>query len=214
MVRILCLFAVLLLITAYEPSIYGLPQEDKYRLNPTPDPGAKYKVYVPVDLEDAFKELNKMLHPDLIKEMKDGEESGMSTYHMGLGMWMRNNWVLWGGGLLAKYFNSLGIYHPDDMSGIILTSFWRRLNGKHLGLKEQIADYKEYWRLHAEPKNKRCPEERSTLVISQWINDESADGKLRVIHIGRCKRRGHLWVYEADRGWYKPDAALRKRIGA
>ena len=214
MARMLFIFAILLLTGAYSPSICGLPQEDKYRLNPTLDPGAKYKVYVPVDLEDAFKELNKMLHPDLIKEMKDGEESGIWQYHMGLGLWMRNNWVLWGGGRLAKYFNSLGIYHPDDMSGIILTSFCRRLNGKPLRLEEQIAYYQEYWRLHAEPKNKRCAHDRSTLIISQWMDDETADGKLRVIHIARCKGKKHLWVYEADRGWYKPDAGLRKKIGA
>lgn len=58
---------------------------------------------------------------------------------------MRNNWGLWSGSRLAKYFNEMGIFHPDDMSGIILTSFHRHLNGKDLQLDQQIKYYQEYW---------------------------------------------------------------------
>jgi hypothetical protein len=204
--------AIVFFIAVSGSSMLALAQDDKYRMNPTPDPNAKNKVYVPKDLEEAFKELKKMLHPDLIKEIKEGKEEDMVSHHMGLGRWLRNNWALWGGGRLAKHFNSLGIYHPDDMSGIILDAFWCHLNGKPLRLEERIAYYKEYWRLSAEPKNKRCPQDGSVFDISQSINDVTKDGKQRIIHIGYCKRNKHLWVYEADKGWYKPDADLKKRI--
>ncbi|MES2460743.1 MAG: DUF6794 domain-containing protein, partial [Armatimonadota bacterium] len=48
-----------------------------------------------------------------------------------------------------------GIHHPDDMSGILLTSFWRSLNGKPLLLEAQIQEYQAYW----EKVKKDRPEE-------------------------------------------------------
>jgi len=70
----------------------------------------------------------------------------MSQYHFGLGMGMRNEWGLWGGSRLAKWFNAQGITHPDDMSGIILHSFWRHLNGKPITLEQQVKYYQDYWK--------------------------------------------------------------------
>jgi hypothetical protein len=61
-------------------------------------------------------------------------------------MWIRNNWGLWKGSRLSEYFNNIGIYHPDDMSGIILDTFWCHLNGKRQRLKERIYYYQEYWK--------------------------------------------------------------------
>jgi len=69
----------------------------------------------------------------------------MNLYHMSMGLWMRNNWGLWKGSRLAKWFNAQGIIHPDDMSGIILTSFWRHLNNKPIGLDEQVKFYQDWW---------------------------------------------------------------------
>ena len=77
--------------------------------------------------------------------MKSGSEEDMIQYHHGLGRWIRNNWELWAGSRLAKYFNDIGINHPDDMSGIILDSYWRQLNEKPIKLDEQIKYYQEYW---------------------------------------------------------------------
>src|SRR5438105_150233 len=65
-------------------------QEDKGKLTPTPDPSDSSKVYVPRDLEDCFVELKKMLHPDLINDMRNTSEEGMIWYHENLGGWMRN----------------------------------------------------------------------------------------------------------------------------
>ena len=71
----------------------------------------------------------------------------VSGAHFGMGMWMRNNWKLWGGGPLAQHFNTLGIHHPDDMSGIILESYWLHLHGCPLGVQEQVAWYQAFWAL-------------------------------------------------------------------
>lgn len=103
------------------------------------------EAYIPKDLDDCFVQLKKLLKPEDIATMRSGTEDDMIQYHHGLGMWMRNNWGLWGGSRLAKWFNSKGIMHPDDMSGIILDSFWRHLNNKPIKLKEQVKYYQDYW---------------------------------------------------------------------
>ena len=109
-----------------------------------PDHGEKD--YIPQDLYDAINHLKKLLQPEQIQEMKDGSEKEMARYHHGLGTWMRNSWGLWRGSSISEWFNSIGIEHPDDMSGIILDSLWRDLNGQDLRLKEQVEHYKAYWK--------------------------------------------------------------------
>ena len=61
-------------------------------------------------------------------------------------MWLRNNWGLWKGLRLAQWFNKQDIFHPDDMSGIILASFWRHLNHKPIDLRGQVTTCQAYWK--------------------------------------------------------------------
>lgn len=130
-------------------ALSGMAQ-DKSKITPTPDPNAPFKVYIPKDLDDAFVELKKMLSPALLDEIRLKSEKDMIEYHHGFGTWLRNNWGLWAGSRLAQYFRQLGVNHPDDMSGIILTSFWRHLHSQPTRLEEQVEYYKEYWRKAAE----------------------------------------------------------------
>jgi|WetSurSiteA1Bulk_404760.scaffolds.fasta_scaffold86123_1 hypothetical protein len=51
--------------------------DSKFKLSPTKDPEAPYGVYIPKDIKDAFVELNRMLSPELIEEMKSGTEHEM-----------------------------------------------------------------------------------------------------------------------------------------
>ena len=115
-----------------------------YQINPTRDSSAPFAVYVPADLDDTFKELSRMLHPKLVDKIKLGTEKDLAQYHLGLGMWMRNNWALWKGSRLSEWFNQKGILEPDNMSGIILKSYWRQLNSRPIELDKQIAFYEEY----------------------------------------------------------------------
>src|SRR6267378_4210619 len=122
----------------------------EHRLNPTPDSAALFKVYIPKDLDDCFVELERMLPSTLLDEMRESSERNMISYHHSLGLWIRNNWALWAGSRLSTYFKQLGIRHPDDMSGIILTSFWRHLHSQPIKLDEQLEFTKEYYRKAAE----------------------------------------------------------------
>lgn len=119
-----------------------LKADENRKINPTPDQTNPSKIYIPKDLEDSFVELKKMLHPNFIEEFKEDDE--IASEHFGLGLWMRNNWGLWAGSRLAKYFRSIGVNHPDDMSSIILSNFKLHLNGKPLEVEKQVAYYKEY----------------------------------------------------------------------
>jgi hypothetical protein len=107
----------------------------------------KGKNYKPKNLEEAVSQLT-IIHDDSIKQkiLLMTEEEFIGNTHMGLGLWIRNNWGLWKGKELAKYFNSIGIYHPDDMSGIILTCYFRELNKQDWKVQEQIKKYQEYWK--------------------------------------------------------------------
>lgn len=94
-------------------------------------------VYIPKDLGECFAELDKLLPEVDRNEMKAlPSRDGMIQYHMGLGMWMRNNWGLWGGSRLQKYFTDRGVRHPDNMSGVILYYYYDWLNGKKEAWKD------------------------------------------------------------------------------
>lgn len=104
-------------------------------------------VYIPVDINDCLRQLNIILKPIDVNEFKNlPKEEAIASSHFGLGLWMRNNWGLWGGSRLSIYFNNLGIKHPDDMSGIILTSYHRFLNKQDIDFDGQILYYKDYWK--------------------------------------------------------------------
>ena len=102
---------------------------------------------VPDNLEECFVSLDTLLSDSSRMEFKESSKSELiGKTHFGLGIWMRNNWGLWAGSKLAKFFNQQGIYHPDDMSGIILTSYHRRLNEVPIRLNKQIKYNQKYWR--------------------------------------------------------------------
>ncbi|MDH6354984.1 hypothetical protein M2132_001321 [Dysgonomonas sp. PH5-45] len=102
--------------------------------------------YIPYDIYDAFKQIDTFWPDSVKQEVKNmSEEDFSARAHFGFGMWMRNNWALWHGSRFSKYFEDFGIFHPDDMSGIILDSYCRYLRGADIKLDEQILYYKNYW---------------------------------------------------------------------
>ncbi len=83
---------------------------------------------------------------DKIFMLLHDEDKVSAQLHHSLGRWLRNEWELWDEkSPFHKWFLGLGIHYADDMSGIIITTFYRRLNGLPLCLRGQIRNYKEYW---------------------------------------------------------------------
>jgi len=111
------------------------------------------ETYIPRDLNDCFVELKKIVSPEDLEKIKDEKEDDMVLYHGGLGMHLRNDWGLWAGSRLSEWFNKQGIEHPDDMSGIILDSFWRHLNSQPVLLNAQVEYYQKFWKEQEKKKN-------------------------------------------------------------
>jgi hypothetical protein len=100
----------------------------------------------PKNLNEALEWFNIHLSRKAIEQIRETTDG----CHFGLGMNLRNEWGLWYDSPLAQYFNSIGIYNADDMSGIILESYHRLLNGLPINLDEQVKSYKEYWEKYNE----------------------------------------------------------------
>lgn len=104
-------------------------------------------VYIPVDLDDCHKQLDKILLPRQKREIDETKSAfGMNYYHHGWGTWIRNNWGLWRDSRLSKYFKEKGIDHPDDMSGIILNSYYCYRHNIEFNLEKEVDFYKKYWK--------------------------------------------------------------------
>lgn len=127
-------------------------------------------VYIPKDVSDCFKQIDSFWNDSTKLEVKQWTEDKFSARaHLGFGMWMRNNWQLWGGSRLSKYFNEMGITHPDDMSAIILHSYHRYLNNKEIKLEEQVQRYKEYWEKAKADDLKRKQQEFSEYSVGDTV---------------------------------------------
>ena len=99
-------------------------------------------VYIPPNITACFIELDKMLTPETVSKLNDLKSSGeMILYHSGMGMWMRNNWGLWGGSRLSAYMNQRGFQDPDPMSSVILQYYYFWFKGNKEIYKEFEAKY-------------------------------------------------------------------------
>ena len=89
-----------------------------------------------LDKELSIEEKNK-----LIKSSKDD----LSSFHHSLGRYIRNKFELWGNGILFNNLKSIGLIHPDDMSSVIIESYWSYYNNVNFDLKSKIEYYKKHW---------------------------------------------------------------------
>jgi hypothetical protein len=98
---------------------------------------------VPNTLAEAFSVLDKQLPAkdrESFKRMP--ERNAVTDAHRGLGMYIRNEWFRAGHSALPS---SLQARHLDDASSIVLTSYWRYLNGKPLDVERQVSCYHRWW---------------------------------------------------------------------
>ncbi len=75
---------------------------------------------------------------------KTAPEDAIATYHHTFGRQLRNDWELWSHGPLYREFDSIGIFHADDMSSILLTTLHRILNHEPVKLREQVRYYQAF----------------------------------------------------------------------
>jgi hypothetical protein len=101
----------------------------------------------PSTLKECFEALDILLSSKAKQEILDSpDEKIMVEFHHGLGRYIRNNWGLWQkNSNLYRLFVGMGVEHPDDMSGIILDSYYRVKHNLPLNLKDQVKLYQDYW---------------------------------------------------------------------
>ena len=82
----------------------------------------------------------------MVPDIENLKYEDPAAFHHSTGRWMRNRWSLWDReSVLHKEFNAIGIFHPDDMSGIILETAHRIINGIPSDIAWQVRYCKAYW---------------------------------------------------------------------
>lgn len=117
------------------------------RMGKQPEP-VKEEEPIPTTVEEAMGALDTILTEggQWHRVEKISEETFLTDHHHDLGRWIRNEWGLWSGGPLKTWFETRGIHHADDMSGIIFTNYYRQRHNEPIKLEEQIAEYIQYWK--------------------------------------------------------------------
>lgn len=94
---------------------------------------------VPEPIADAFRHLDREVPAEDRDTLRATPPGEMVRYHMGLGMYVRNELGLWRGGPLQDWFRAKGVRHPDDMSGVLLEAYGLYLRGAPVNLDSIIA---------------------------------------------------------------------------
>ncbi len=157
---------------------------------------------IPKNLKECFIRLKEIfLEEGTLEQFIQCYRKG--AYHAGIGMWMRNNWGLWNKNTkLWKYFDKLGIFHADDMSGIIMDTFWCHLKNQPIKLHEHVQFYKNYWQYGLEPKKESFPT-KDLIYICYYACEHPTNEEdfCCSIHIYHDFETGIFWLYGLEKGW-------------
>ena len=125
----------------------------------------KGKEKAPATLAEAHAELEKIFsHVELAKIDAMKSEKEMIRFHRGTGAFLRNSWGLWRGSPLRDHMRKLGFTHPDDMSAVILETFWCKRHGKEFRLEERAKYYAAYWKAARKAKADKTDKVPATLA--------------------------------------------------
>ena len=98
----------------------------------------------PKNLDEAVELVLVELSQDNIYDIQETEEEWAAICLNGMAI--RNEWNLWFESPLSLWFASKGIYHADDMSGIICKEVWNRVKKKKsVDMDEEFTYYSKYW---------------------------------------------------------------------
>lgn len=132
----------------------------------------KAQIKLPKNLDEAVLYFQQQWTQSELDNFKSKpEREAVIELHRDTGMWIRNNWIHGDRDTsLRNYFKDLGIYAPEDISSIILTSLHRTLNKKDIELDKQVETYKAYWQPIID-----CSEKQKTQAIFNYNNFKVGD---------------------------------------
>lgn len=134
-----------------------------------------YGAYIPRDLGEVFVQLNRLSEAsDRASFVRLSEQQAATKPFFGLGRWMSHNWGFYGGSRLTAYLNTLGLFHPDDMTRFLLVMYHRHLNKKPLDPRPVVEGFLE---LRRKQENDRLLENGEVLFEESRILDSIPAGK-------------------------------------
>lgn len=102
-------------------------------------------IRIPSTLQEALQELESQLSvedKEKILAMEEWEYIRLSKIYISDKLKMQ--WLRSQDSLLKKFFKAEGLFHEDDMSDIILRSFYRHLKGEDIRYEEQLETKPRY----------------------------------------------------------------------
>jgi len=98
-------------------------------------PTKQVKMLKPNSFDEAIFVLEEIAEKEaelrIILNQQDNSRDFATVLHHGFGQTIRNEWKLWVGHskLYQDMYLSFGLFHADDMSSVILQTFWQRFHG-------------------------------------------------------------------------------------
>lgn len=102
-------------------------------------------IHTPTNLTEALQELESQLSDEDKEKIRDlGEDEFVTLSHMSMGHKLRNLWLYPKDSPLRKFFLDEDLFHEDDMSDIVLRSFYRYLQDENIRYEEQLETKPRY----------------------------------------------------------------------
>jgi len=169
------------------------------------------------NIDEAISELDKNISDSVKVEIQEmSEKEFIANSHFSIGKNMRNNWNLWKDSQLTNYFKNKGINHPDDMSSIILTSYYRYVTNQEIDLQNQIKYYKTYWKNSKKvyqsaklPPAKKQPEKNLNFGYVKLYKNRNVSSRL---YFQTNSLNDSIWIYDNLYGWKKINKNLQSEL--
>lgn len=125
-----------------QPASTASDYEQQYQERITKD--RLFGVYIPRNLDEAIRELDKQISPEARDRVKAAPEDRIcSLLHPKLGQWMIINWGFYEGSRLSHYLRTAGVTYPDDMADVIILAYHRKINDQPVLLKDLVVPFKD-----------------------------------------------------------------------
>jgi len=112
-------------------------------------------VYIPENIVDALKELDKKVEPEGRKAFAAlTEEEAASKLFFSFGRWMMVNWGMEEGSRISHYFRQQGVGIVEDMVRILMVTYHRHIHQRPIALEQLIEQYNEMRKKELEQKRK------------------------------------------------------------
>jgi hypothetical protein len=153
---------------------------------------------IPRDLSEAQESLARHLSAADIARMHElkSEEDIVRVVDMPLTIALTNEWQLWAGSPLARYFKRLGVAEPHDMIGVVAETYWCKLHGRPFALRAKVARLRKYYAREEAMKPKgKSPRDGAEI---DWL--EIMQSATRTLYLGISRSDGSFWRYDYRNG--------------